>query len=89
MNDSLIIFQKAALMLAEANTIQQAKELKAVCLAVEEYARQKGMGQDNTCGIFSTSVLWRSMRGRKAWGKRQSGIAGNTRFGRRGGLANC
>ena len=42
--NSVVIFQKAALMLAEANTIQQTKELKSLFLTAADWAKRKGMG---------------------------------------------
>lgn len=44
--DSLVIFEKAALMLSEANTIQQTKELKSMFLTAADWARRKGMGNE-------------------------------------------
>jgi len=44
--DSLIIFTKAALMLAEADTIQKAKELKNLALTAADWAKRKGMGEE-------------------------------------------
>jgi N6-adenosine-specific RNA methylase IME4 len=46
MTSSLIIFSKAALMLAEADTIQKAKELKSLALTAAEWAKRKNMGED-------------------------------------------
>lgn len=43
---SLVVFEKAALMLAEANTIQKARELKSLALTAADWARRKGMGED-------------------------------------------
>lgn len=45
-SNSLVIFTKAALMLAEADTIQKAKELKSLALTAADYAKRKGMGRD-------------------------------------------
>lgn len=42
---SVVIFERGALMLAEANTIQKAKELKGLALTAAEWARRKGMGE--------------------------------------------
>jgi len=44
-SNSLIIFTKAALMLAEADTIQKAKELKNLALTAADWAKRKGMGE--------------------------------------------
>lgn len=44
--NSLAIFTKAALMLAEADTIQKAKELKSLALTAAEWAKRKRMGED-------------------------------------------
>lgn len=44
--NSLIIFERAALMLAEADTIQKAKELKSLALTAADWAKRKGMGED-------------------------------------------
>lgn len=46
MTNSLTIFTKAALMLAEADTIQKAKELKSLALTMADFAKRKGMGQE-------------------------------------------
>lgn len=43
---SIVIFTKASQLLAEANTIQKAKELKDLALTAKEWARRKGLGQD-------------------------------------------
>jgi len=43
--NSLVIFTRAALMLAEADTIQKAKELKTLALTAGEWAKRKGMGE--------------------------------------------
>ncbi len=45
MENSLVIFSKAALMLAEADTIQKAHELKDLALTAADWARRKGMGK--------------------------------------------
>ena len=42
--NSLVIFAKASQMLAEANTIQKAKELKNLALTAKDWAKRKGMG---------------------------------------------
>jgi N6-adenosine-specific RNA methylase IME4 len=44
--NSLVIFTKAAQMLAEATTIQKAKELKLLALTAAEWAKRKGMGEE-------------------------------------------
>ncbi len=44
MSDSLVIFTKAEQMLAEAVTIQSAKELKDLALTAADWAKRKGMG---------------------------------------------
>jgi len=46
MNDSLAVFTKAGLMLAEANTIQKVKELKDLALTAADWAKRKDMGQE-------------------------------------------
>lgn len=46
MSNSLAIFSRAAEMLAEADTIQKAKELKDLSLTAGEWAKRKGMGED-------------------------------------------
>ena len=43
---SLIIFTKASQMLAEADTIQKAKELKDLALTAADWAKRKGMGEE-------------------------------------------
>lgn len=43
---SLVIFTRAALMLAEADTIQKAKELKDLALTAADWAKRKGMGEE-------------------------------------------
>jgi N6-adenosine-specific RNA methylase IME4 len=45
MSDSLAIFTRAEAMLAEADTIQKAKELKTLALTAADWARRKGMGE--------------------------------------------
>ena len=44
--NSVVIFQKASQMLAEADTIQKAKELKNLALTAADWARRKGMGEE-------------------------------------------
>lgn len=44
--NSLAIFSKASLMLAQADTIQKAKELKSLALTAAEWAKRKGMGEE-------------------------------------------
>ena len=46
MNNSLTIFTRAAAMLAEADTIQKAKELKDLALTAKDWAKRKGMGEE-------------------------------------------
>ena len=43
---SIILMSKAALMLAEANTIQKAKELKNLALTAADWAKRKGLGDE-------------------------------------------
>ena len=43
---SLAIFSRASQMLAEADTIQKAKELKSLALTAADWARRKGMGEE-------------------------------------------
>lgn len=43
---SLAIFSRAAVMLAEADTIQKAKELKSMAMTAADWARRKGMGEE-------------------------------------------
>ena len=45
-NNSLTIFTKASVMLAEADTIQKAKELKSLALTAADWAKRKGMGEE-------------------------------------------
>lgn len=45
-SNSLVIFTKAAYMLAEADTIQKAKELKDLALTAKDWAERKGMGEE-------------------------------------------
>ena len=45
-SNSLVIFTRASQMLAEANTIQKAKELKSLALTAADWARRKGMGEE-------------------------------------------
>ena len=44
--NSMVIFTRASQMLAEANTIQQAKELKDLAITAAEWAKRKGMGEE-------------------------------------------
>lgn len=44
--NSLIIFTQAAKMLAEADTIQKAKELKDLSITASDWARRKGLGEE-------------------------------------------
>lgn len=54
-SNSLVIFTKAALMLAEANTIQKAKELKNLALTAADWAKRKNMGEEaiNYCRSYA------------------------------------
>lgn len=45
-SNSLIIFTKASQMLAEADTIQKAKELKDLALTAADWAKRKNMGEE-------------------------------------------
>jgi hypothetical protein len=44
-SNSIVIFTKAALMLAEADTIQKARELKNLALTAMDWAKRKDMGE--------------------------------------------
>jgi len=44
--NSLVIFTQASKMLAEADTIQKAHELKNLALTAAEWAKRKGMGEE-------------------------------------------
>jgi hypothetical protein len=44
-DSSLVIFERAAIMLAEADTIQKAKELKNLAMTAADWAKRKGMGE--------------------------------------------
>src|SRR5271166_5516519 len=44
--DSLAIFTRAEAMLAEADTVQKAKELKSLALTAADWAKRKGMGEE-------------------------------------------
>jgi N6-adenosine-specific RNA methylase IME4 len=44
-NGSMVIFERAAVMLAQADTIQKAKELKSLALTAADWAKRKGMGE--------------------------------------------
>jgi N6-adenosine-specific RNA methylase IME4 len=44
--NSLVVFTKAAVLLAEANTIQKAKELQSLALTAADWAKRKHMGED-------------------------------------------
>jgi hypothetical protein len=46
MTNSLVIFTKASILLAEADTIQKTKELKSLALTAAEWAKRKDMGKD-------------------------------------------
>lgn len=41
----MVIFERAAVMLAEADTIQKVRELKSLALTAGEWAKRKGMGE--------------------------------------------
>jgi N6-adenosine-specific RNA methylase IME4 len=43
---SVVIFTKASQMLAEADTIQKAKELKNLALTAADWAKRKGLGEE-------------------------------------------
>ena len=43
--DSLVIFSRASQMLAEADSILKAKELKSLALTAADWAKRKGMGE--------------------------------------------
>ena len=43
---SLAIFSRGSQLLAEANTIQKAKDLKDLALTAADWARRKGMGEE-------------------------------------------
>lgn len=43
---SLVIFTQATRMLAEATTIQKAKDLKDLALTAADFAKHKGMGEE-------------------------------------------
>ncbi|MFH1010160.1 MAG: DNA N-6-adenine-methyltransferase [bacterium] len=45
-SNSMVIFTKAALMLAEADTIQKAKELNSLALTALEWAKRRNMGRE-------------------------------------------
>lgn len=45
-HNSLAILTKASQMLAEANTIQKAKDLKDLALTAADWAKRKGLGQE-------------------------------------------
>jgi hypothetical protein len=44
--NSLAIFERATVWLAQANSVQQAKELKSLFLTAKDWARRKGMGEE-------------------------------------------
>ena len=44
-NSSLVIIERAALLLVEADTIQKCVELKSLFLTSADWARRKGMGE--------------------------------------------
>jgi len=43
---SLAVIEKASMMLAKANTIQQAKELKDLMLTAADWAKRRGLGEE-------------------------------------------
>jgi len=43
---SVAIFEKASLMLSEADTIQKTKELKSLFLTAADWAKRKGLGEE-------------------------------------------
>jgi hypothetical protein len=45
-SNSLAIFSRAAVMLAEADTIQKAHELKNLALTAADFAKRKNMGEE-------------------------------------------
>jgi hypothetical protein len=45
-NESLILMDKAATMLAQADTIQKAKELKDLALTAKDFAKRRNLGRD-------------------------------------------
>ena len=53
--NSMVIFSQAALMLAEANTIQKAHELKNLALTAADWAKRKGIGEEavNHCKMYA------------------------------------
>jgi N6-adenosine-specific RNA methylase IME4 len=53
--DSLAIFSRGAQMLAEADTVQKAKELKDLALTAKDWAARKGMGEEaiQTCRSYA------------------------------------
>jgi len=53
---SLTVFTQGALLLAEANTIQKAKELKDLSLTAAEWARRKNMGEEAVQHCLSYSL---------------------------------
>lgn len=46
MANSLILFERGAQLLAEADTLQKAKELKDLSLTAADWAKRKGMGEE-------------------------------------------
>ena len=45
-DNSLALFTKGAQLLAEANTIQKAKELSDIALTAQDWARRKNLGEE-------------------------------------------
>lgn len=66
MTNSLVIFTKAARMLAEANTIQKAKDLKNLALTAADWARRKDMGKRSSRKSNLRTFLTPSSRRHKA-----------------------
>ena len=55
--NSLVLIEKASLMLAEANTIQQTKELKDLMLTAADWAKRRGMGEETIQRAREYSLL--------------------------------
>ena len=55
--NSLAIIERASIMLAEANTIQQTKELKDLMLTVSDWAKRRGMGEETIQRAREYSLL--------------------------------
>lgn len=54
--DSLILFTKAAQMLAEADTIQKTKELKNMALTALEWSKRKKLGKETEMKCYSYAL---------------------------------